>query len=276
MRGFLRFVRGNTIALLALFIALGGTTYAATALPKNSVGTKQLKKNAVTTLKIKNGNVTGPKLKNGVVTNAKIAANAVTGAKVKDDSLTGSDVNESTLGTVPSATNAANATNATTVGGLHATDISRGGTSGSDSSTVISGTSVTSLATAQVLNTVSFVAPRTGQVFVSWSAWQSCTAAEVGEVKLFVDGTGDGSFFVVPSCSTGGDFRVNSFSKLLPVTAGTHAFVIGADDFNGGTHSLTLNDSRLNVLFVPFNQTGTASATSLKASASHTGAGPGQ
>ena len=92
-RGFLRFVRGNTIALLALFIALGGTTYAATALPANSVGAKQLKKNAVI--------------------NKKIKANAVTGAKVKNDSLTGADVNESTLGTVPSATNATTATNAT-------------------------------------------------------------------------------------------------------------------------------------------------------------------
>ena len=70
-RGFLRFLRGNTIALLALFIALGGTTYAATALPKNSVGTKQLKKNAVTALKIKVG----------AVTNAKIGKNAVTGAE---------------------------------------------------------------------------------------------------------------------------------------------------------------------------------------------------
>jgi hypothetical protein len=28
-RGFVRFVRANTIALLALFIALSGTTYAA-------------------------------------------------------------------------------------------------------------------------------------------------------------------------------------------------------------------------------------------------------
>ena len=46
-RGFLRFLRGNVIGLLALFIALGGTTYAATALPKNSVGAKQLQKNAV-------------------------------------------------------------------------------------------------------------------------------------------------------------------------------------------------------------------------------------
>jgi hypothetical protein len=40
------------ISLIALFVALGGTTYAATSLPTNSVGTKQLKKNAVTSAKI--------------------------------------------------------------------------------------------------------------------------------------------------------------------------------------------------------------------------------
>jgi hypothetical protein len=41
------------IALIALFIALGGTSYAAiTALPKNSVGSKQLKNGAVTKTKI--------------------------------------------------------------------------------------------------------------------------------------------------------------------------------------------------------------------------------
>jgi hypothetical protein len=103
-RGFGRFLRHNTIGLLALFIALGGTTYAATALPSNSVGTKQLKKNAVTAVKIKSGSVT----------NGKIGANAVTGAKVKDNSLTGADVLESSLGQVPSAASAANATTATT------------------------------------------------------------------------------------------------------------------------------------------------------------------
>ena len=43
------------IALIALFVALGGTSFAAiNALPKNSVGAKQLKKNAVTGVKIKN------------------------------------------------------------------------------------------------------------------------------------------------------------------------------------------------------------------------------
>jgi len=124
-----RFLRQNTIGLLALFVALGGTTYAATALPKNSVGTKQLKKNAVTSVKVKAGAVTGAKITNGAVSNAKIGANAVTGAKVKDDSLTGADVLESSFGKVPSAaaadsattaTNATNAANATTAANANA------------------------------------------------------------------------------------------------------------------------------------------------------------
>jgi hypothetical protein len=50
---FGRFLRQNTIALLALFIALSGTTFAAAvALPRNSVGTAQLKNGAVTKKKI--------------------------------------------------------------------------------------------------------------------------------------------------------------------------------------------------------------------------------
>jgi hypothetical protein len=42
----------NVAATLALFLALGGAAYAATQLPKNSVGTKQLRNGAVTTAKI--------------------------------------------------------------------------------------------------------------------------------------------------------------------------------------------------------------------------------
>lgn len=76
------------ISLLALFVALGGSAYAAT-----KIGTKDIKANAITTGKIK---------KNAITT-AKIKKNAVTGAKIK----------ESSLGVVPSATNAVNATNAT-------------------------------------------------------------------------------------------------------------------------------------------------------------------
>lgn len=42
----------NVVASLALFVALGGGAYAATQLPKNSVGPKQLKKEAVTPAKL--------------------------------------------------------------------------------------------------------------------------------------------------------------------------------------------------------------------------------
>ena len=40
------------VSLIALFVALGGTSYAALSLPKNSVGTKQIKDGAVTAAKI--------------------------------------------------------------------------------------------------------------------------------------------------------------------------------------------------------------------------------
>jgi collagen triple helix repeat protein len=42
----------NVAASLALFLALGGAAYAATQLPKNSVGTNQIRKEAVTAGKI--------------------------------------------------------------------------------------------------------------------------------------------------------------------------------------------------------------------------------
>lgn len=56
----------NVVATLALFVALGGASYAAFQLPKNSVGPKQLKKNAVS----------APKIAKGAVTKAKLSANA--------------------------------------------------------------------------------------------------------------------------------------------------------------------------------------------------------
>jgi hypothetical protein len=47
----------NIVATLALFIALGGASYAAIKLPADSVGTSQLKSGAVTGDKVKNGSL---------------------------------------------------------------------------------------------------------------------------------------------------------------------------------------------------------------------------
>ena len=88
------------VAIIALVAALGGTAYAARLAPKHSVGAKQLKAKAVTTGKIANG--------------------VVNGSHVADKSLTGEDINLNALGTVPSATNAAQTGNAGTITGHQA------------------------------------------------------------------------------------------------------------------------------------------------------------
>jgi hypothetical protein len=71
-------VRSNAVAYLALFVALGGSAYAA-SLPANSVGTKQLQNRAVT------------------------------GQKVAGHTLAAENINLSKLGTVPNAGHAQNA-----------------------------------------------------------------------------------------------------------------------------------------------------------------------
>jgi hypothetical protein len=65
------------VAVIALVVAMSGTSYAVAKLPRNSVGSAQIKRNAVTV--------------------KKIASNAVTGAKVKDGSLTAADFAAGTL-----------------------------------------------------------------------------------------------------------------------------------------------------------------------------------
>jgi hypothetical protein len=55
----------NLTASVALFIALGGAAYAATVLPRNSVGTRQLRKGAVTAAKVRRGSLIASDFKFG-------------------------------------------------------------------------------------------------------------------------------------------------------------------------------------------------------------------
>ena len=61
------------VALLALFVALGGSAVAAVELASNSVGNKQIRAGSVTTTKLRNGAVTGAKVANGTLSAADIA-----------------------------------------------------------------------------------------------------------------------------------------------------------------------------------------------------------
>ena len=51
--------KSNVIAYLALFVALGGTSYAAATLGAGSVGTRQLKNHSVTPVKLQKGSIAG-------------------------------------------------------------------------------------------------------------------------------------------------------------------------------------------------------------------------
>jgi hypothetical protein len=82
----------SLLAMVALFVALGGVSYAAAT-------------------------INGKDIKNGTVAGKKLKGKTVTGAKVKGNTLTGAQVNESSLAKVPSATSAdqaASAASATT------------------------------------------------------------------------------------------------------------------------------------------------------------------
>lgn len=71
------------IASIALFVSLGGVTYAAA-----TIGTKQLKTGAVTRAKIKNRAVSASKLANNAVVTEKLATGAVTPTKLRTGAVT--------------------------------------------------------------------------------------------------------------------------------------------------------------------------------------------
>lgn len=82
----------NVVSTLCLFVVLGGASYAASIVRKNSVTSKS----------VKNESLTGKDVKDG----------GLTGSDVMDDSLTGADVVESSLKAVPNAQHADSASTA--------------------------------------------------------------------------------------------------------------------------------------------------------------------
>jgi hypothetical protein len=104
-----RLTYANVMSSIAVFLVLGGgAAYAA-----KKIGSNEIKGNSITTGKIKKEAVTRAKIKKAAIDPSKLADNAVTTSKIADDAVTGDKVKESTLGTVPSATNATTASNLT-------------------------------------------------------------------------------------------------------------------------------------------------------------------
>jgi hypothetical protein len=108
----------NVIAMIALFVALGGAAVAA-GLPKRSVGPNQLKRGAVTAAAIRKAAVTGGKLApksvvagklgpnavlpgnigNGAITSAKLGAGSVIASTIKNNVVTTNKLNNGAVTT---------------------------------------------------------------------------------------------------------------------------------------------------------------------------------
>jgi hypothetical protein len=84
------------IASLALFMSLGGTSYA--AVKAKSIGTKQLKDNAVTSGKIARNGVTASDIRAGVIDASKIRAGAVDGGKIRAGAVGSQQIADGSIG----------------------------------------------------------------------------------------------------------------------------------------------------------------------------------
>ncbi len=88
----------NSISLIALFVALGGTSLAAVTLTKNSVGAKQIKKNAVRASEIKTKAVGASEIRSNAVASGDIADNGVGGADLSDNSVGAGELSDNSVG----------------------------------------------------------------------------------------------------------------------------------------------------------------------------------
>ncbi len=85
----------NVVACLALFVALGGSVYAA-----GKLSGKQIKPNSLPGNRVKAKTLTAKQVKPGSLTGTQIKAGSLTGAQIQAGSLTGTQIDVGTLGGV--------------------------------------------------------------------------------------------------------------------------------------------------------------------------------
>jgi hypothetical protein len=227
------------IALIALFVALGGTSYAALSLPPNSVGTRQLKNGAVTSKKV------APKL---IVYGAKAAVVAVAAIEA-NHAKTADSATRANLAS--SADTAASANNAFTLAGYAPNGLVR--TAEGQGETNATGS-------AQDIASLSIVAPSAGFVIVNGSAMadqHSGTGCPcVTTMFLNADGSDIDTNPWREAVTVDGVDEPNtgSVSWVFQVAAGGHTFALrGYEQLGTGAIDMS---GQITALFVPFGPTG--------------------
>ena len=77
----------NVVSMMALFIALGGVSWAAVTLPKDSVGAKQIKRDAVSRSEVKRNAVSADEIATNAVNADELNAGAVGSSEIVDGSV---------------------------------------------------------------------------------------------------------------------------------------------------------------------------------------------
>jgi hypothetical protein len=235
------------VALVALFMSLGGAGYAATQLAANSVGTDQIRNDAVTYQKIEPDSVGRVRLANGGVINSKLAKQSVSFDKIQPQAVgrvranlnqlqarvAGSCATGSALGSIDNQGKATcNSTRAAEFGTSNATPVKIAGTR-------------TNLATLNLPAGSTYMAFANPTVTVTSAASPqrvtvSCTmtvgnAASTRKVVVATDGTA-------------GDDSTASIPLQLPGPAGTSAVSCAASLPGNGALPTITADTWLNVL----------------------------
>ena len=95
----LRYLRSQVLGLIAIFIALGGTGYAAMSIPKHSIGQRALKNASVGTKQLRKHSVTNTRLAKSSVGTAQLRKGSVQGTQLKDGSVTSTKLAAGSVGT---------------------------------------------------------------------------------------------------------------------------------------------------------------------------------
>jgi hypothetical protein len=93
-----RLTFANVTATGALFVALGGTSYAAITLPDNSVGTRQIRTGGVGKSEIQTGGVGQSEIRSGAVGKGEIKTGGVGASELHTDSVRRSEIKTGAVG----------------------------------------------------------------------------------------------------------------------------------------------------------------------------------
>ena len=219
-----RYLRSHHVGLVALFIALGGTAYAAT-LPRNSVGPKQLKRGAVTSAKVRDGALRPADFAPGALRSGPQGPAGPGG-------LTGPRGSDATFGTMPAAAVRQGPGDAQTLAEGPVVDVGNGATG----KLTFEGYDTAALHET-VTNPDRFAVSRTGVYLLSASATFAADPDGTRSLGFRLDGLSAAGRVQVPAVGVGSTPLATS--AIIALTAGEFATLTAGVSGAGNTVDLS-------------------------------------